>query len=380
MTPSAADEKPPWAAFVEQAIASLGKTEAIATAGKKRSFWSVGYCPPARLPDVQVDRAARLAEDVAKNGGAGSAFVMSMLLGFMLAGNDERLIPAWERMLISYSRFGRNDVTASMRASAAGMALRSLLLNGVEAARDPVFRFVQAAPPEHAGDHLVRTLLLLQALGRDEDARAFAEVAARSATEADSFKLRYLARLALLNAGLPVPFDHGDGFYTFLVTYEGFSCAIEVASDDSLTSLRGKILHALDWNTEHAWCYYLDGSAENATFWWPIEGMYEDPYPWREDQDTRSEEADDALGEEEDIVWDPDELRDLAGEGPLDLIVPECVGELGLRTGNKITLHCGGGDHRISVKVGRIGEKRVARARYPRVTAKKGKRPRQYPR
>lgn len=295
-----------------------------------------------------AERAAQVAEAWVDAGGSGIRFTLEHVLALVLSCPDRALIPFWERIMLPRHRFQRRDVSASMRAYAGGLALCRLMGKGDLDAREALLRAIGAAAPSDRGDLLVLSLLTTETTSPQALA-PFVDLARRTAADDPAFGARYLARCALRIAGRELALDFADGVFVFGLQYDGFGCTFEALSSDTPCSIHYTVQDALGWDGDHPWCLHLDGSRVDPRFEWSPESNPDwIPYP---------------------------------GAAPGSEILPERLGELGLRRGNKIVYHFDFGDnHRMPLKVLRIDKASRQRVRYPRIVTTSGRRPDQYPR
>ena len=168
----------------------------------------------------------------------------------------------------------------------------------------------------------------------------------RMAAEDGDLEARYLARCALMAVGERVPVETA-AVHAFTLRYRDFSCVVEVASTTTLDGLHAAIQRALDWDSDHLWCFYV-GGRKDERFTWPSEDWdYQWFPPWQEHE-------------------------------VVELPRPSRIGELGFRRGSKLLYHFDFGDnHFIPLSVRRIGEP-SSTTPLPAVVDVKGKRPAQY--
>jgi hypothetical protein len=309
----------------------LDQVEANAAAEQKKEYpWSrvVG-----QLDGADLERALTLAERLIDARGSGISLVLESLLAMIALSGETALTAFWERVALPRHQFGRRDTSATLRARIACWWLREGVTRGRAGASAALERLLPSLQPAMRGEEL---LVTVDELLQEHPARAqpFVALAERVASEDGAFEARYLARCALHLAGKPIPTEKPQTVVRFALSVGGFSCALELLAADTLVTLHDAIQAALGWDDDHLWCLYLNGDRRDRRF-----------------------------------VWSPD------GEvGPL-----ECIGELGLRPGNKLLYHFDFGDnHLIPLRVARIepAKKAAKKAAYPRIVAK-GRRPQQ---
>jgi Plasmid pRiA4b ORF-3-like protein len=194
----------------------------------------------------------------------------------------------------------------------------------------------------------------------------------RIAREEQAFAPRFLARGWLRTAGAGVPVDAPEGVIAFRATLGRVSRTVELASTDSLVGLASAILNAFGWDHDHLYAFALTGDLRDRRFVLPGEGEELVPpglsFPL-------------GFEDEELIVEKEGEVAVLAPAGgassPMDLP----LGAFGFRKGHRLVFRYDFGDnHRFQVTVVEVKEKRHRGARYPRVSARAGRAPEQYPR
>lgn len=156
------------------------------------------------------------------------------------------------------------------------------------------------------------------------------------------FAPRFMARDFLSAVRRPVPLEHPKGVYVFRVLLRsapGMSRTIALRSEQTLDDLHAAIQRAVAWDSDHLYSFYLtgDSQAERYTFSCPYE---EDNPPW-------TNEA--------------------------------VIGALGMRPGHRFLYVFDYGDlHQFLIELVEI-QPRARAGKYPRVIAREGKNPQQYP-
>ncbi|MCY1074954.1 IS1096 element passenger TnpR family protein [Archangium lansingense] len=181
----------------------------------------------------------------------------------------------------------------------------------------------------------------------------------RVADEDRAFAPRFLARGWLHTAGIPVPVEPPDGVYAFKASLGRTSRTVELTAAQSLDQLASAILNAFGWDHDHLYEFALTGDLQDHRFIYPDRDYDQAPF----DFDWTADEA----SEEEQPPDSPEPLH-----------LP--LGAFGLTRGHEFIFRYDfGDDHRFRVTVADVQENRSPRAKYPRVVAKTGKAPKQYP-
>lgn len=170
------------------------------------------------------------------------------------------------------------------------------------------------------------------------------ELLARLATIATgdpAFEPRFIARQLLEAAGQPVPLDYPDGAYAFKVKLRGLAGmhrTIAARSTDTLHDLHLAIQHAIAWDDDHLYSFFLNNKRYDQRFSFASPWDNDSP-PW----------ADQVL-----------------------------IGQLGLPLKHTFMYYFDYGDsHQFDVEVVGI-EPHAAPGNYPRVVERKGASPKQY--
>lgn len=172
------------------------------------------------------------------------------------------------------------------------------------------------------------------------------------AKEDRAFVPRFLARGSLASANEQIPVEPADGVYTFRVSLGRTSCNIELRASQTLPELASAILGAFGWDHEHLYEFAMTGDVADRRFVLPPADVEIMPLGFG----VRPKDAE-----------------------PSALELP--VGALGLPKGHRFVFRYDfGDDNRFDVVVAAIHPHREPRARYPRVVARTGKTPAQYPR
>ena len=167
-----------------------------------------------------------------------------------------------------------------------------------------------------------------------------------------AFIPRFMSRIWLARTGRKVPLDHPDGVYAFRVSLGRASYTIDLAATQSLAQLARAILSAFGWDGDHLYEFALIGDLRDRRFVLP----------------TADEEC------------LPPDLSATVGAGAASSIdLP--VGSLGLLQEHRFVFRYDfGANHHFDVMVAMIQPRKEPRAKYPRVVARTGKPPAQYPR
>lgn len=302
---------------------------------------------PVKLPPSVRKRAEALFPRVWRGAGTGKLEVELSLLWLVGTNADAASIPFWKET-VSLSRV-RDRVAAQRReiaaAALAHTAVRHPGSGGFEA-------LVALTEDEHV-DARVAAVDALVHLAENEEwvgplAGKAAEILRRVARDARAFAPRFLARRYLSLHGEPLPaYEHGD-VIAFEVCFGKCSRTIELLADQTLVDLHFAILDAFGWDTDHLYQFALNGDLRDERFVIPALG---------------DDAAFFALFED--------------AEEPSEPSIP--LGALALPVGHEITYLYDFGDNNVfRIKVAGVHPK-TSRAKYPRVTAKVGRSPEQYP-
>jgi hypothetical protein len=301
-----------------------------------------------RLPPALRKRAEALFLRVWHRPGAQKHHTELLLLSLIGGTADPASIPFW-REAIALSRV--RDGIATQRRETAAQALAFMALRYPESEAFAVLSDLTRDPLAGAAVGAVDALV---ALADDEElsgplAAQSAEVLRRVAVEAKAFAPRFLARRFLLRCGEPMPpYDRGN-VIVFEVAFEGARRTIELTADETLGDLHFAIQSAFGWDADHVHVFSLVCDFKDARFSIPGPDAEAPLDPISAARRATSEEASFPLGAIE------------------------------LPVGHALTYLFDLGDwHFFQVRVTGI-HARTPRAKYPRVTARVGKAPAQYP-
>lgn len=156
-----------------------------------------------------------------------------------------------------------------------------------------------------------------------------------------AFAPRFLARGWLHAAGIPVRVEPPDGVYVFRASLGSISRTVELKASDALSDLASSILDAFGWDHDHLYEFALSGDIRDRRFVVP-----EGDAPFAEDAES--------------------------------LNLP--LGRLGFPKGHTFLFRYDfGDDHRFRVTVVDIQDHARPGEKYPRVVARIGEDPEQYP-
>jgi Plasmid pRiA4b ORF-3-like protein len=273
------------------------------------------------------------------------------LLSLVGATADPASIPFWKQT-IAWSR-ARDTIAAERREVAAAALAYTALRHPASGALAALSALTK---DEHVDARVgaVDTLAFLAA--NEEAVGALAQEAAkileRVAADERAFAPHFLARRFLVRGGAPLPaYEHGNAI-AFEVTFAKVRRTIELAADQTLADLHLAILDAFGWDTDHLHQFSLSGDLRDERFSIPAPDEETPPFYGLE-----------PTGQME--------------EPPEEESFP--LGAMGLPVGHAFAYLYDFGDNNIfRIKVTDIHAK-VPRTRYPRVTAKVGKDPAQYP-
>lgn len=291
---------------------------------------------PSELRRVE-ELSARLWTEM----GTGRTYVEEALLGQIAVAADAASLPFFQAALKA-SR--PRDVFQPQRRRMAVAAIAHLAAHtGSLDAHGELVRLLSHEDPAVRGDaveHYARIHRTAKGKLPTEVSKRFLEIA----REDQVFIPRFLARLYLDRAGHSVPVEPPNGVYAFVVSLGSISRTIELTADQSLDVLAAAILGAFNWDSDHLYEFAMTGEVRARRLVLPTEA-------------------------------DRGEFRNA---GPPTADIP--VGALGLTRGHRFLFRYDfGDDHRFRVDVAAIHPSRERRTRYPRVVARSGKSPEQYP-
>jgi hypothetical protein len=188
----------------------------------------------------------------------------------------------------------------------------------------------------------------------DKAARA---VLSRVAYEDGAFAPRFLARLWLHVSGIPMRVEPPDGVYAFKVSLGRVSRTVELTASHSLDHLAHAILSAFEWDHDHLFEFALTGELRERRF--VLSQVDEEPLG--------------IVGHFSDVLAPPED-----SDTPGPLLLP--LGGFGFIQGHKFIFRYDfGDDHRFKVTVAGIQAHQSPGEIYPRVVARTGEAPEQYP-
>jgi hypothetical protein len=192
-------------------------------------------------------------------------------------------------------------------------------------------------------------------------------IAIESIAQSDTaFAPRFLARRALLAIGAKPIHDVPSGSYTFTAVLRrsnGIARTVELLSQQSLDDLARAVLDAFGWDTDHLYCFYFDERDRGGPFTVGLEEEYSDMFSGLSMEEEEEEEEE-------------SEVTGVDGGG-YEIGYP--IGTLGLVERQRFVFHFDfGDDHRFDITVDAISERAPA-AKLPRIIARKGRSPHQYP-
>ena len=269
----------------------------------------------------------------------GSTYIQRGLLEMIALAREPSSVPFWSALLDL--RRPRDCFAAARRDRAlAALALLSITKdtpeawNGLSAAAQHVDPEARALAVYYIGCACQEGEGPLPVELREK----IADIARRD----DSFGARFQARRALLAAGESVPLDNPGGVYLFKIggTQRGdFSRTIAARSEQTLDHLHSAIQHALDWDDDHLYSFYMNGKCGDQRY------AFASP---REGNPPFTDEA--------------------------------VIGSLGMRPKHKFLYLFDYGDwHEFIIELVGVVEKAEKGRRYPRVIERHGAAPEQYP-
>ena len=284
-------------------------------------------------------RFERAALAVAQGGGSGAHMAEEALLDAIGWAADPESTPFWMSLLeIRRPR----DKFAQRRRLVATAALAFLFVRkgceaGIASLRD-CLRNSDPAVRADAAEHLGRACLATGGALPGPVATELGETARSDA----AWMPRCVARAVLRAVEKPVPIDRPDAAWRFDVRLAGsasFQCELDVRSDQTLDDLHHAIQDAFDWDCDHLHAFFLDGKGGRLN-----------------------------------LSGSEDEEDDLLSR----FVATARMGEISMPVGHRFEYLFDFGDHNVFELrvVGVVPHD--AQARYPRVVAATGRRPRQY--
>ena len=318
----------------------------------------VGWYSSARIATGELSQLQELYRRVATGSGTGRSFVEEGLLSLIARTLDPSNIPFFVELL---DLAPPRDRLAPQRRQLALAALALLDYRGDGAA--PIAALLEATRHPHPQvRELAVHYLHVVFVGDDEILFAFGKQMpkdndkepaprrdipahiipriAEIATHDPAFEPRFMAREFLRDTGQPVPLDNPGGAYALKVKFmwaKRIYRTIELRSEQTLDDLHLTIQHAIRWDNDHLYSFFMNGKHDN---------RYRFSCPWEKDSPPWTSEA--------------------------------VIGELGLTPKHKFMYYFDYGDsHEFEVEV--VGIRvQAERGSYPRMTESKGKAPAQY--
>jgi hypothetical protein len=251
-------------------LVALGKElDSAREAGRAPTYkghWSLlgGY---AALPTGELPTAQELYLRVVEQGGLRNAEVQSALLSLVGRVAAVESLPFWREMLamtIPRDQFSKRRKRYAVAALAWTLARR-----GEKRAFDLLLAALHAPDPDvraMAAEHLGRALALPKTKApKPASIAALTQVA----TEEKASLPRLAARLALKDAGAPVPIDLPGGAYAFKVWLARNSSVfrvVELKSEQSFDDLHDVIQGAFDWDADHLYIFWLSGKSSDRQY------------------------------------------------------------------------------------------------------------------
>ncbi len=334
--------------------------------GQRINYYAAGRATAIRfvrtkMPPEDLRHAQVLYLRAAQRGGAGITAIEQGLLDNIAAGEDLASTSFWLSVLdIRRPRdsFSKKRHTLAL-AALARLAIRNDSPEAVQALRDLLHHKTDGIRSNAV--YYLGQVYLFTGKALPPDVRADMETAATSAPD---FASRFHARNALRYCQLPVPIDNPGGVFSFLVSYLGSGYAgvtgvtrtIEITSEQTLENLNDAILNSVSFDADHLYAFHMTGDERDARF------EFDAP-----------ESTDDLEFGFVDAMWG-------GGAGGVMLSYDATIGQLGLIPRHKFLYVFDFGDqHKFAVQVGDLLPRRNNRTKYPRIVARKGKSPEQYP-
>ena len=234
------------------------------------------------LPDdtrTPVERLHDAYRHVYTLGGPGNTLLQEQLVRAIALAADPVSIPFWVETL----RLQRpRDTFATRRRT---VALAALAYLAIQCATPAAYIALREATHHDLAD--VRSLAV-HYLGRahlrarrplpPDVVAALADIAVQD----PAFSPRYQARAVLRTTDLPIPLDNPGGVYIFKVKFmwaKRIFRSLALRSEQTLEDLHVAIQHAIDWDEEHLYSFFMNGD------------RYDDAYrvrcPYEADADAR---------------------------------------------------------------------------------------------
>jgi plasmid stability protein len=331
-----------------EAQAALKALPALLQAGQLMNsrLAGLGWRHPGVLPQKDVRQAERLYRDVYAMGGNGTTYVQAGLLNLIGASAQPASLPFWAELL-SVARprdtFARRRRTFAL-AAMAYLAIGNSSQAAAQEAEDRLRQAAHHASPDVRAEAILRWGQVYQTTERPLP-EAVAAALRSIAVDDGAFSPRFQARAVLRAFDLPVPHDNLGGVYALKVKFQWAKSiyrTIEVRSEQTLDDLQRAIQHAIDWDNDHLYSFFMNGDEDDDRYRYSCP-MESDSPPWTSDA---------------------------------------VLGELGLVRRHKFLYYFDYGDsHRFEVEVVDIRPAdQVKRGeRYPRVVASHSEAPEQYP-
>jgi hypothetical protein len=344
----------------QQLLATLAALEKMLDgAASPRGFsaipWLYGFNRVAHLRADERQWAERLCERLWKVKGTGRIYAEEALLGLVGAQASPDSLPFFRAALETHRE---RDSFQARRRSIAVASVAFIAHQTGDAAAHAQLEAWLAHP-----DVTVRTeaVALYGHLHLQENERveeATIAMLTRVAYEDRAFAPRFLARDWLHTTGVPIRIEPPNGVYAFKVSLGRASRTVELTASQRLDDLASAILHAFGWDHDHLYEFALTGDLRDRRFVLP---------------DTKYEPPGFAMGAGRAAEQKPPDSPPSLMNLPL--------GALGLTKGHKFIFHYDFGDnHHFQVTVVDVHAHRDSQAEYPRVVARLGKAPEQYPR
>jgi hypothetical protein len=211
-------------------------------------------------------RAQELYHRVVEVGGTGSKGVQQALLEMIACAFASDSVPFWAGLLDL--KRPRDSFAPRRRASAlAGLALLALERNDTEAwkALGKAARHIDGEVRNLAAYYIGRVSEESKNSMPSEIGIELSDVA-RDDTDLNT---RFQARMALLAAGMPAEAEYPGGAYLFRISLAGnrsFSRTIALKSEQTLDDLHLAIQHAIDWDADHLYSFFMNGKPDDQRF------------------------------------------------------------------------------------------------------------------
>lgn len=221
----------------------------------------------AALPASDLPTAQELYLRVVEQGGPRNAEVQSALLGLVGRAASMESLPFWREMLAM--TIPRDQFSKRRRRYAVAALAWTVARRGEKPAFDLLLAALRAPDADvraMAAEYLGRALAVAKT-----KAPKSASIAAltRAAADEQATLPRLAARLALKDAGAPVPMDLPGGAYAFKVWRARDSRVyrvVELKAEQDFDDLHRAIQGAFEWGDDHLYVFWLSGKERDGRY------------------------------------------------------------------------------------------------------------------